>query len=178
MRAPRITTGLYKGRNLKVPASARPITDKVKLSLFNILSGTIKGASFLDLFAGSGNVGIEALSRGAKHVTFVELDADAVDTIQLNLDTLSVPDNQYRVLKTRFEQFIYANNDTFDVIYVDPPFALLSGVDYHSISKAMHEESILIIKFDKKAYDNSKIRGFTLLDERDYGTNKLLFLRA
>ena len=83
----RVITGSAKGRTLKSPGEAtRPITDRVKENLFNILGLHVVDANVLDLFAGAGNVGIEALSRGAKHATFVELDREALRAIYQNLE--------------------------------------------------------------------------------------------
>ena len=82
----RVISGSAKGRTLKSPGAAtRPITDRAKESLFNILGTRVQDANVLDLFAGAGSVGIEALSRGAQHATLVELDREALAAIRANL---------------------------------------------------------------------------------------------
>src|SRR5512136_395854 len=103
----RVIAGEAKGRTLyAVPGqSTRPITDRVKASLFNILTGQVPGARFLDLFAGTGGVGIEALSRGASEAVFVERDQRAVATIRRNLEATGLAGHT-RVVKGDVYQFI------------------------------------------------------------------------
>src|SRR5713226_8884429 len=100
----RVIAGIAKGRMLKSPgAETRPITDRVKESLFNILSPRIENASVLDLFAGSGSVGIEALSRGARAVTCVEQDRDALRAIKANLELTRFTDRAQIVRQDVFK---------------------------------------------------------------------------
>jgi 16S rRNA (guanine966-N2)-methyltransferase len=117
----RIISGLYKGRSFKVPEGIRPTEDRVRKALFDIL-GTVEGESFLELFAGSGAVGLEAFSAGANSVVFVEKDREAVRCIQANLQG---PKLQALVLnKDVFEaipQFA-RNKQKFDTIFLDPPY--------------------------------------------------------
>ena len=102
----RVISGTAKGRPLKpAGAATRPITDRVKESLFDILAARVVGANLLDLFAGAGSVGIEALSRGARAATFVELDRDALHAIHANLETTRLTDRA-RVVRLDVFKFI------------------------------------------------------------------------
>ncbi len=122
----RILGGTLRGRLLKSPKheSVRPTTGILRKSVFDICKDRILEARFLDLFAGSGSIGIEALSRGAEHVTFVDNDARSIQCIQENLRTFKL-EEQATLLKGdvvtilgRLEEL----NKTFDIIYIDPPY--------------------------------------------------------
>jgi len=115
----RVVAGEYKGRQLKSPTwdGLRPTSDRLRETLFNILGDAVKGARVLDGYAGTGAIGIEALSRGAAEVTFVERDRRAVKLIEANLATLSLRDV---IIRTGFAALQGAS---FDVIVLDPPYA-------------------------------------------------------
>jgi 16S rRNA (guanine966-N2)-methyltransferase len=118
----RVIAGVAKGRRLRAPATdaTRPITDRAKESLFNILTPRIAGGSFLDLFAGTGSVGIEALSRGAAHATFVERAPRAAANVRHNLEITRL---QARAEVVTRDVFAYLREPPrpFDVIFVAPP---------------------------------------------------------
>jgi len=122
-RTMRVIAGLLGGRRLISPAgtSVRPTADRVKESMFNRLEsmGLVRGASVLDLFAGSGALGIEALSRGAASVTFVETDPAAVQAIRSNLEAFDLVAAVHRLSADRF---IATNNLDFDLALLDPPY--------------------------------------------------------
>ena len=118
----RITTGKYKGRKLKAPFGIRPTQDKVRKAVFDIL-GDIEGLTFLELFAGSGAVGFEALSRGAKGVILVEANPDSISVIKENLAILK-PENciLYPSESQKVIENLYKSRKTFDIIFFDPPY--------------------------------------------------------
>ena len=119
-------SGLYRGRTLRTVGdlSVRPATDRVRQTVFDMLTNRIvfDGARVLDLFAGSGSLGIEALSRGAGHVTFVEHAREAAEFIELNLRTLGCADAG-TVLESDALAFIRPGVGPFDLIFADPPYA-------------------------------------------------------
>lgn len=121
----RIISGTYKGRILKTvkDLSVRPATDRVKQTLFDMLATRLEmdEATVLDLFAGSGGLGIEALSRGAAHVTFVEHDEDAAQYIEKNLQMLGCEDRT-SLVETDAMAFVHRCKDSFDLIFADPPY--------------------------------------------------------
>src|SRR6266446_8020188 len=104
----RIIAGKYRGRTLKSPPSpeTRPTSDRLRETLFNILAPRIKGARFLDLCAGSGAVGIEALSRGAAHATFVDQSRKMCALIEANLKALTVDENDVEVVNGEAKEFL------------------------------------------------------------------------
>jgi 16S rRNA (guanine(966)-N(2))-methyltransferase RsmD len=122
----RIIAGTLKGRRLKAPdwPGLRPTSDKLRETLFNIVAPRIHGARMLDGYAGTGAVGIEALSRGASHVTFVERDARAVALLQTNLDHCGVTE-RYAIIRARFAGTERPPEGAmFDLIFLDPPYGL------------------------------------------------------
>jgi 16S rRNA (guanine966-N2)-methyltransferase len=177
----RVIAGSAKGRKLKMPPGegTRPVMDRVKEAVFNILSDDIIEATFLDLFAGSGGVGIEALSRGAGRAVFVEKDSEAVRTVQANL-TLCGFTAQARVVRS--DVFIYLHNDPregFDFVYIAPP-------QYHELwsetLKALDErpawvnpDGVAIVQIDPHEFAELELKNFTLADKRKYGNTLMCF---
>jgi 16S rRNA (guanine966-N2)-methyltransferase len=175
----RVIAGSAKGRKLKMPPSeeTRPVMDRVKQAIFNILADDITEATFLDLFAGSGGVGIEALSRGAGRAVFVENNADAFRTIQANL-TLTGFAAQARVVRS--DVFIYLHNDPregFDFVYIAPP-------QYHNLwaetLQALDErpawvnpDGAAIVQIDPREFTELELKHFALTDKRKYGNTLL-----
>ncbi|MBU2541073.1 MAG: 16S rRNA (guanine(966)-N(2))-methyltransferase RsmD [Candidatus Omnitrophica bacterium] len=121
----RIIAGEFKGRNLLGPKSIRPTEDKVKKSLFDIFREPVLDSRFLDLFAGSGAVGIEALSRGAREVYFVENNFNACKIIEQNISKLRLKEQTYKILSMDVERAIlhfHKAKEVFDLVYLDPPY--------------------------------------------------------
>ena len=118
----RIIAGAAKGRRLVTPPTGtRPLTGLVREALFSILADTVTDASVLDLYAGSGSFGLEALSRGAASVVFVEHDRDAVAALEGNIATTALGG---RAERSDVADFLKDSQDRFDVVFVDPPFGL------------------------------------------------------
>ena len=121
----RIIAGDFKGRRLKTPAgdSVRPTADRVREAWFSILQRSIRGARVLDLFAGSGALGLESLSRGATAVEFVELNRFALSALKANIKTLEVDDRAvvHRLDALRFAERLHPGQ--YDVAFADPPYA-------------------------------------------------------
>jgi 16S rRNA (guanine(966)-N(2))-methyltransferase RsmD len=125
----RIIAGKYRGRNLKSPPSldTRPTSDRLRETLFNVLAPRIEGARFLDLCAGSGAVGIEALSRGAGHVTFVDRSRKMCGLVESNLDLCKIPENETEVILSEAAAFLRQVSarklNPWDLVFFDPPYA-------------------------------------------------------
>lgn len=177
----RVISGKYRGRPLKGPrhAGVRPTADRVKESLFNIIGAGIKGVAFLDLFAGAGGIGIEAISRGAASVVFADQSLLSVKLIYQNL-TILRPDEQVRVLHLSFDRTIEQlakENTRFDLIFIDPPFE--SGILIQAIQKLLEKEllkgdGIIIAEHPRKLLLNiPELQG----DTRNYGDICLTFLK-
>lgn len=124
----RIIAGSFKGRRIEAPdwEGLRPTSDKLRETLFNVLAPRIDGARVVDGFAGTGAVGIEALSRGAAHVTFVEQDARAARLIQVNLDRCGVAPERYAIIRATFQApRQWGNAAPVDLVLLDPPYGFL-----------------------------------------------------
>jgi 16S rRNA (guanine966-N2)-methyltransferase len=124
----RIISGQYRGRILKSPPNlqVRPTSDRLRETLFNVLAPRIEGSTLLDLCSGSGAIGIEALSRGAKHVTFVDKSRKMCGLIEANLDTIEVPEPETEVVMADAAEFVRRmaakGEKSWDVIFYDPPY--------------------------------------------------------
>ena len=117
----KITSGLFRGRELKAPQNGvtHPMGSREKLALFNSLSDKIKDKIILDVFAGTGALGLEALSRGASHVTFIEADTKAAEILKQNAIVLGVFE-QVRIYNTKAEKIDF--DSPFDIVIADPPY--------------------------------------------------------
>jgi 16S rRNA (guanine966-N2)-methyltransferase len=124
----RITGGTGRGRRLKVPAGprVRPTSDKVKQALFNIIGNRIEGATFLDLFAGAGGIGIEALSRGAGRVVFVDDSRESLSAVRINVEQAGFADRAQLVF-SKAESFLGKPSGPYDIVFLDPPYAMELG---------------------------------------------------
>ena len=149
----RVIAGTLKGRRLRAPTweGLRPTSDKLRETLFNVLGTRIGGARMLDGFAGTGAVGIEALSRGAAHVTFVEPDRRAAALIEGNLQHCGVSD-RYAIIRARFAGTERApDGGPFDVIFLDPPYGgaeLAAAID--AAQPLAAEGTLLVIEHAKR----------------------------
>lgn len=154
----RVISGLYRGRILKSPPDnrTRPTSDRLRETLFNILSPRIDDDTrFLDLCAGTGAIGIEAISRGAGFVTFVDRSKKACALIEENLDKLSVPESQTDVLNLEAENFTGRDHAAgWDVIYFDPPYDSDYAVAMHDIGSngLVETDGVLVVEHHTKKH--------------------------
>ena len=185
----RVVTGEAKGRKLKAPKTAgtRPIIDRVKTALFDILSTRVEDARFLDLFAGTGSVGIEALSRGAAHATFIEMNHTVLKLVRENLKITGLGDraetlqaDAFKFLQSHATQNGNAQR-VYDMIYVAPP-------QYHEMaaralaildtSPLLAEDGLVIVQIhpkERSVVAAVPLTGLVLSDERKYGSTLLMF---
>ena len=119
----RVTTGLARGRKLVAPQGldTRPSSDMTKQAVFNIVQNYVEGSTFLDLFAGSGQMGIEALSRGAKHAVFVDASPKAIQAVRENLAHCGFADKA-KVAQMDAQSFLKSTTTRFDLAFLDPPY--------------------------------------------------------
>jgi len=177
----RVISGSAKGRPLKAAGTAtRPITDRVKENLFNILGARVVDANVLDLFAGAGSVGIEALSRGARAATFVELDRAALQAIRANLELTRLSARAKIVRLDVFKFIRGAHPEKFDLIYVAPPqykglwSETLKTLDSRDL---LAPDGIIVAQIHPKEYNEIALTQFELYDQRKYGNTVLCFYR-
>ncbi len=172
----RVISGKFRGLKLAEFAGwdVRPTADRVKESLFNVLQGKIAGAEVLDLFCGSGNLGIECLSRGAKSVHFNDISPASLEILKKNLARLKnlqdykVTNLDYSVCLTRAWKF--------DLIFIDPPYRLEIGAEALKIigeNDLLNEGGIAVYERDRSF--SGEIKGLKIADERKYGKTFLTF---
>jgi 16S rRNA (guanine966-N2)-methyltransferase len=146
----RVIAGKYRGRKLKSPPSiqTRPTSDRLRETLFNILAPRIEGARFLDLCAGTGAVGIEALSRGASHVTSVDKSRKMSALVAANVNALGVAETEIEIVVAEALEFLRRHTkdqaEPFDVIFFDPPYA----ADYEAVLGFISEHPVEILQAD------------------------------
>ncbi len=160
----------------------RPTTDRIKETLFNILQPELYRARFLDLFSGSGAIGIEALSRGCGMAVFVENDREATACIRENLERTKLFETAEVMQKDVFAalETLEKEGKSFDIIFMDPPYDRLfekKVLDRLSGSVLIHEETLIVVEASLKT-DFSYIEdsGYKIIREKRYKTNKHLFL--
>ena len=182
----RVISGKYKRRLLSLDPKAdhlRPTGDRVKENLFNILQPELTIESVvLDLFCGSGSLGIEALSRGARHCVFVDKHPKSLSSVKNNLQSLSVPEEDYTIVSCDADSFLHhPQHFLFDLVLVDPPYNstwYTSCFSYLSrLPLAPH--ALIAIERGDSSPEFEKIEGSPFIEEssRTYGTTSLHFLR-
>lgn len=173
----RITGGRYVRRRITVPkGEIRPAMDRMRTSLFAVL-GDLSGLSFLDLFSGSGILGIEAASRGAAPVVLVERDAGKRATILANIAFVETP---IRLVVMAAERYIAGSSERFDVVFLDPPFRLagkeelIRTIDERDL---LREGGLLLIHHPEEEKLSDEIGRLGLADLRRYGRSIVRFYR-
>ncbi len=179
----KIFSGLYKGRKLKSVKNpdVRPTTAKVKLSFFDIVQEDLRESIFLDGFGGTGNIGIEALSRGADYVVFIDELNENVKVLRQNLDKIGIPTDHYRIIKGDYNRsVIQLSKDgfKFDIIFLDPPYELLT---YANPLKVVYKRDILkddgIIVLERPSSLKFKNKYFECFRTQKIGNKSLDFFR-
>ncbi len=176
----RVIAGKAKGRQLysvRGPGT-RPMTNRAKSALFSILESHIRDADFLDLFAGTGQVGIEALSRGARHATFVELEPAALRAIQSNLKTTKLGDGA-DVVRADVFKYLQRAPRAFDYIFVAPPQYRGWWEQTMNLLDARPEwigdDGWIIVQINPTEYESLELENLVLFDQRTYGSVMLCF---
>ncbi len=178
----RVIAGSARRLRLKTPegTNTRPTTDRIKETLFNILQPHVEGCVFLDLFSGSGGIGIEALSRGAKKAYFVEHNREAAKLIRENLEFTRLSQGAV-VLQQDVFSALGSIREKADLIFMDPPYG--QGMEKQVLARLFREAFVtndtLIMIEAALPTDFSFVEelGFTLIREKRYKTNKHMFLR-
>ena len=174
----RIISGKYRGMVLAQfnGAEIRPTADRVKESLFNILSDKIGGSRVLDLFCGSGNLGLECISRGAESVGFNDASRDSIAVLKKNLARIA--EKNYSVTVCDYAACL-ARSVAFDIIFIDPPYRSDAGVRALEIiakNRLLNAEGVAVYERDKSLCGT--VDGLEMYDERKYGKTYLSFFKA
>lgn len=179
----RVIAGRARSLKLKTPEGmdTRPTTDRIKETLFNMIQGEIPGCIFIDLFAGSGGIGIEALSRGASHAYFVENGKEAISCISDNLSFTKFSNDATLLKQDIFSALPMIHEKEADIIFMDPPYQ--SGYE-EKIFKALLSQpyvtknTLLILEAEiGRTMDFLKEMGFEVIKEKNYKSNKHVFVR-
>ena len=181
----RVIAGIARSVPLITPRGleTRPTSDQIKETLFNMLQGYIEGSNFLDLYAGSGQIGIEALSRGAEFAAFVGKSDEAVKCIKANVDKTKFNDKSM-ILKLEVLSGIRAlelEKKHFDIVFLDPPYnqGLEQGILTALVGSAILNDEVIIIVEASKNTDFSFVDylGLKIVKDKIYKNNRHLFLR-
>ncbi len=173
----RIIAGEYKGRKLESPAdnSVRPTTDKVKEALFSILADRMWGSRVLDLFSGTGNLGIEALSRGAAECVFCDSSRDSLRLIKANIAHCKAQEGA-RVVPGDFKKTLMNLDGQFDIILLDPPYDkgfIEPAFELIRQQNLLAEDGVIVAEHRKEEDLPDELHGFVKEKERRYGIIKL-----
>ena len=180
----RVVSGSARGTKLSSidSLSTRPTQDRVKESLFNIIFDKIYECSFLDLFAGSGAIGIEALSRGANFATFCDINKESLEFVKSNLIKTKLIDKA-RVYNLDYKKYLKETKEKFDIIFIDPPSKAEISVDALRMIKEnelLKRDGFVVIETDEYLRDKSELENITdieVFDHRKYGRANLIFIK-
>lgn len=177
-----VISGKYRARKLKSPDSARPTLQRIKISTFSLIQEHItEGIKVLDLFAGSGALGIECISRGAEFVQFVEKDRRAIACISQNLKGIDY--SLYNVMNVDYIdalKYFRQTGQKFDVVFIDPPYEsgfYAPAVEIIARYNLLADNGIMVLEMEKSTkfdFDKSK---WSIYKEREYGITKILVLQ-
>ncbi len=174
----RVISGAFGGRNITAPDSdaTHPMSERVRNAMFNIIGDEIKNAQVLDAFAGSGSVGIEAMSRGAAHATFIERDRHASDALLANITLLGI-DAQTTPIHGTVESYVKSAAKHFDIIFVDPPYDDLQLSTAFALTKLLQPNGLMVLSYPGRGETPTGTNGVVVVDNRSYGTAALAFYR-
>ena len=176
----RIISGKARGTKLYTleGETTRPTLDRVKESLFNIIQEKIVGSSFLDVFSGSGAIGLEAASRGAKEVILCEKDKNAIKVIKKNIEKTHLEVTLY---ETSYEKMLENLDEKLDIIYIDPPYK--TNLVYETVNKLINlnllkTDSLIIVETDEEERVEQALKNLNvnIVNKRKYGRVHLIFL--
>lgn len=175
----KIISGTLKGQNILVPniPTIEPVKSEVRNAIFEILDDKVKDATCLDLFAGSGSLGLEALSRGAKHCTFVEGDRTATNTIQESLNNLNLLD-QGEVIYDNVKHFVKKYlilNTQYSILFLDPPYVTPTTHLLKILTPLLQESGIMVYLCGRSNVVKVPL-DLEIIEERCYGGTRVVFL--
>tara|TARA_B100000287_G_scaffold130915_1_gene123100 strand:- start:8492 stop:9028 length:537 start_codon:yes stop_codon:yes gene_type:complete len=175
----KVISGKYKGRTISSinTPSTRPMMGIAREGIFNSLQLFIENSDVLDLFAGSGSMGIESLSRGAKFVTFIDNSLDCIKQINENLKDY---DNDYSVINIDVSNYINEISNKYDIIFYDPPFEYSSenvNLDITKLSTNLNEGGFIVIHRHSNSSSTVLPKDVELYKEKNYGQSKILLFK-
>tara|TARA_Y100001970_G_scaffold291924_1_gene431046 strand:+ start:2502 stop:3038 length:537 start_codon:yes stop_codon:yes gene_type:complete len=175
----RVLAGIYKSKKIETINSreTRPMMSKVREAIFNSIQFMVGEKDILDLYSGSGSLGIEALSRGANYVTFVESSKECIFVLKKNVKNIN---NNYSILDTTVNSFIKNSLNKYHLVFYDPPFSLDTKVineEIFIIEQIMFDNGLLIVHRHKSSEKINISKNYEIHREKNYGQSKILILR-
>ena len=185
---PRVVTGRFRGAILQAPEGdkTRPTTDKVKEALFSMIQGDVPGSEFLDLFAGSGQIGIEAVSRGAKRATLVDRSGQAAGIISKNISKVRLDGSDeirfYKRTAGQALELLGQAGEKFDIIFMDPPYKdvparLEEATKLIDQYKLLDPQGMLIVEHDRDYEPPEELNGLRRVRSCSYGITVITFFK-
>lgn len=176
----RVITGIAKGRKLFTPKNnrVRPTTDRIKESIFNIISDRIDDCFFMDCFSGTGSMGIEAASRGAHEIYLIDNHKESLQVINKNIKITGFNENMHVLPMDIFRGLEYLKDKKikFDIIFMDPPYNLniiTQCIEEISNKDLLNDNGIIIAEHDKNYLLNEQIGNIRVIDARNYGNSSI-----
>lgn len=175
----RLISGRYGGRILNAPDTTQthPMSERVRNALFNSIGDTVEDARVLDAFAGTGSVGLEALSRGAQDVIFLERDRVAQKVIQDNIELLGCADEAHLISRSVAEWSEKNPNRLFDIIFADPPYQDTQFSTVTRLFAHLKPGALMVLSHPGRGEAPTGTKGIVVVDNRSYGTANLTFFR-
>lgn len=177
----RVIAGKYGGRNLDAPGTSRthPMGERIRNAMFNSIGDEIKDARVLDCFAGTGAVGIEALSRGAAYADFVERDRIAQRVIENNFTQLGITREQAHLVKASVSSWLSSQEEPeqYDIIFADPPYHDLQFSTVSRLFGLLKPDALMVLSHTGRGEVPIHLDEIVVVDNRSYGTAHLTFFR-
>ena len=175
----RVLGGKYKSKKIQTinNSNTRPMMSKVREAIFNSIQFLINDKEVLDLYAGSGSLGIEALSREAKFVTFVEKSKECIEVLSKNLKEL---ETNFIITSAAVETFIKSSINTYDIVFYDPPFETENNVvenEINNLENLLNVSSYVIVHRHKASSEIKFSKNYEIHREKNYGQSKVIILR-
>ena len=175
----RVLAGRYKSKLIRTinDPLTRPMMSKVRESIFNSLQFNIENKDILDLYAGSGSLGIESLSRGANFVTFTENSDDCITILKQNLKEF---ENNYKITKSSVDKFLQTSLSTYDIVFYDPPFKIETDVVKNEVMKIyniLNTDGFVVIHRHTASKELDTLKNYKIHKEKNYGQSNILILR-
>jgi 16S rRNA (guanine966-N2)-methyltransferase len=174
--APTISGGEFRGRRLAVPEgkATRPARGRVREAMFGMVAEHVLDARVLDIYAGSGSLGLEALSRGAAHATFVERWRVALGCLRANIETCGVGPDRARVLPVDVSAWRALPDEPFDLVFADPPFALLEPLPPELVAPGvLAPDARVVVETPSERFTPTTLPGLELLRRREHGRSSI-----
>ncbi len=179
----RVIAGKARGLKLNTPKNddVRPTTDRVKESLFNMINPYIMDSNILDLFAGTGSLGIECLSRGASKCVFVDKSKESIDIVKSNIKKARV-ESESIIINSDFKEAIRVKikNEKFDVVFMDPPYyknLFIECLETIEESNILSEDGIIVVEHDTKEILPDEVKNLEKYRTKKYGNTTITFYR-